>query len=55
MRRDRLCNNPEPQNGGKDCSHLGKDSETESCKPKKKKCPGKGIKQSADLLQKDGM
>ncbi|KAL9955598.1 hypothetical protein ACROYT_G036941 [Oculina patagonica] len=40
--RDRLCNNPEPQNGGRDCSGLGKDSETKSCKPPKKKCPVDG-------------
>ncbi|XP_078346340.1 uncharacterized protein LOC144631705 isoform X1 [Oculina patagonica] len=38
--RVRLCNNPEPQNGGKDCSKLGEDSETKQCKSKKKKCPG---------------
>ena len=39
--RDRLCNNPPPQNGGKDCSKLGKDSdETAECRPKQKKCPG---------------
>ncbi|KAL9955596.1 hypothetical protein ACROYT_G036938 [Oculina patagonica] len=42
MRRDRLCNNPQPQNAGKDCSKLGKDSETTACKPKKKKCPVDG-------------
>ena len=40
-RRDRLCDNPEPVNGGKDCSRLGKDTETEECKPKVSKCPGK--------------
>ena len=39
--RDRLCNNPEPKNGGKDCSELGKDSEKKVCKPPLKKCPGK--------------
>ena len=39
-RRDRLCNHPEPQNGGKDCSELGKDSETKACTPPIKKCPG---------------
>ncbi|XP_078346313.1 uncharacterized protein LOC144631689 isoform X2 [Oculina patagonica] len=40
--RDRLCNNPAPQNGGKDCSGLGKDSETKSCTPPVKKCPVDG-------------
>ena len=39
-RRDRMCNLPEPQNGGKDCSELGKDSETKECTPPIKKCPG---------------
>ena len=38
--RVRLCNNPEPQNSGKDCSSLGEDSETASCRPKAKRCPG---------------
>ena len=38
--RDRLCNHPAPQNGGNDCSNLGKGSETESCKPPVKTCPG---------------
>ena len=38
--RDRLCNNPEPQNGGKDCSGLGEDSQTKSCTPPIRKCPG---------------
>ncbi|XP_078367511.1 coadhesin-like isoform X2 [Oculina patagonica] len=42
MRRNRLCNNPQPQNGGEDCSKLGKDSQTVSCKPKAKKCPVDG-------------
>nr|XP_058951355.1 uncharacterized protein LOC131778889 [Pocillopora verrucosa] len=40
--RDRLCNNPEPKDGGKDCSGLGKDSETKSCTPPIKKCPVDG-------------
>ena len=40
-RRDRLCDSPKPANGGKDCSRLGKDTETEECKPKVSKCPGK--------------
>ncbi|KAL9956665.1 hypothetical protein ACROYT_G038180 [Oculina patagonica] len=40
--RVRLCDNPQPQNGGKDCTELGEDSETTSCKPKKKKCPVDG-------------
>ena len=39
-RRDRLCNHPEPQNGGKDCSELGEDSETKTCTPPIKNCPG---------------
>lgn len=38
--RERFCNKPQPQNGGKDCSALGKNKETKSCKPKAKKCPG---------------
>lgn len=40
--RERFCNKPQPQNGGKDCSALGKNKETESCKPKAKKCPVDG-------------
>ena len=39
--RVKLCDNPAPENGGKDCSGLGKDSETKSCTPPIKKCPGK--------------
>jgi len=46
-RRDRLCNNPAPKNGGKDCSNLGKDSETKSCTPPKKTCPGTLLSQSS--------
>ena len=53
MRRDRLCNNPEPQNGGKDCSELGTDSETEKCKPKKRRCPGKCEQKYAELSVND--
>ncbi|XP_029202215.2 uncharacterized protein LOC114966489 [Acropora millepora] len=40
--RERFCNKPQPQNGGKDCSALGKSKETKSCKPKAKKCPVDG-------------
>ena len=39
-RRVRLCDHPAPENGGKDCSGLGVDSETKPCTPPIKKCPG---------------
>lgn len=40
-RRERSCSNPPPQNGGKDCSQLGKAQETKRCnKLKKKRCKG---------------
>ena len=31
--RARYCNNPQPANGGKDCSELGPSRETLVCKP----------------------
>ncbi|RMX52480.1 hypothetical protein pdam_00013778 [Pocillopora damicornis] len=40
--RVKSCDNPAPENGGKDCSGLGPDSETKPCVPLLKKCPVDG-------------
>ena len=39
QKRMRTCTHPEPQNGGSDCSHIGKDEEWQDCN--EKVCSGK--------------
>ena len=39
--RERMCNNPKPQGGGKDCSVIGSDTITRSCNSNP--CPRKSL------------
>ncbi|XP_078382182.1 A disintegrin and metalloproteinase with thrombospondin motifs 4-like [Oculina patagonica] len=41
QKRFRKCNKPSPANRGRDCSRLGRATETRSCNTHK--CPGKGF------------